>query len=356
MGFWTGMREAQLDRMKNRAVAEQTEIEEKRYQQGRTDRQEEIDLATMTNLRGAILPSILENYKLKRSDRAKTAQDILLATNAGFSPNAATYVVGSGKWSGLQEILKKHGIIGEAFIADTQQKLMAKFPDMTDAEVGTKLSEMMGILPDEATDGDYAAAAHAAVFGAATPDDLFKLATEYGEKAYSPFQAFPSLATNINVAKPVEAAALAAAAKITKDDVVEAFSDKALIDQQTDTIVWDEAFRRGGSDQFYGVIDANDIIANMRNTLARLSVDTGGNIGYASTAVQGTVRDMIIAKVPTVVIKDYLAKGFQTNYRGQILAAPWRGAINEDTTFRYGFTGVDYKLVPGPIQYTPEVR
>ena len=30
MGFWTGMREAQLDRMKNRAVAEQTEIEEKR--------------------------------------------------------------------------------------------------------------------------------------------------------------------------------------------------------------------------------------------------------------------------------------------------------------------------------------
>ena len=355
MGFWKGMRESQLDRMKNRAVAEQTEIEEKRYQQGRTDRQEEINLATMTSLRGAILPSILENYKLKRSDRAKTAQDILLATNAGFSPNAATYVVGSGKWSGLQEILKKHGIIGEAFIADTQQKMLAQFPDMTPAEIGTKLNDMMGILPDEATDGDYAAAAHAAIFGAATPDDLFKLATEYGEKAYSPFQTFPSLATNINVAKPVEAAAIAAAAKLTKDDVVKSFDDNAIIDEQTGSISWDSAFR-GGSNQFYDVAAADNIIANMRNTLARLSVDTGGNIGYASTAVQGTIRDMIRAKIPSVVIKDYLAKGFQTNYRGQILAAPWEEAEGKDTTFRYGFTGTDYEVVPGPIQYTPEVR
>ena len=356
MGFWTGMREAQVDRMKNRAVAEQTEIEEKRYQQGRTDRQEEIDLATMTSLRGAILPSILENYKLKRSDRAKTAQDILLATNAGFSPNAATYVVGSGKWAGLQEILKKHGIIGEAFIADTQQKMLAQFPNMDAAQIGTKLSEMMGILPDEATDGDYAAAAHAAIFGAATPDDLFKLAAEYGEKAYSPFQAFPSLATNINVAKPVEAAAIAAAAKITKDDIVKSFDDNATIDQQTGSISWDNAFRAGSANQFYDVGAAEDIVGTMRNTLARLSVDTGGNIGYASTAVQGTIRNMIRAKVPTVVIKDYLANGFQTNYRGQILAAPWEGAVGQDTTFRYGFTGADYEVVPGSIQYTPEVR
>ena len=353
-----GMREAQVEGIKNRQRDEQVELEEKRYQQGRTDRAEEMDLATMTSLRGALLPSILDNYKLKKSDRAKTAQSILLATNAGFSSNAATYVVGSGKWTGLQEILKKHGVIGEAFIADTQQKLNTLFPDMTPAEIGTKLTEMMGILPDEASDGDYAVAAHTAIFGAATTDDLFKLATEYGKKAYSPFQAFPSLATNINVAKPVEAAAIAAAAKITKDDIVEAFSDKALIDQQTGTIRWDDAFRRGAANQAYGVTDAMDIIGNMRNTLARLSVDTGGNIGYASTAVQGTIRDMILAKVPTVVIEDYLAKGFQTNYRGQILAAPWEEAlaVGQDTTFRYNFTAPQYQIVAGPIRYTPEVR
>ena len=65
---------------------------------------------------------------------------------------------------------------------------------------------------------------------------------------------------------------------------------------------------------------------------------------------------MIRAKIPSVVIKDYLAKGFQTNYRGQILAAPWRGAMDQDTTFRYSFTGTDYELVPGSIQYTPEIR
>ena len=351
-----GMREAQVEGIKNRQRDEQVELEEKRYQQGRTDRAEEMDLATMTSLRGALLPSILDNYKLKKSDRAKTAQDILLATNAGFSSNAATYVVGSGKWTGLQEILKKHGVIGEAFIADTQQKLMAKFPDMTDAEVGTKLSEMMGILPDEATDGDYAVAAHTAIFGAATPDDLFKLATEYGKNAYSPFRSFDSLATNINVAKPVEAAAIAAAAKITKDDIVKSFDDNATIDQQTGSISWDNAFRAGSANQFYDVMAANDIIANMRNTLARLSVDNGGDFGYASTAVQGTIRNMIRAKVPTVVIKDYLANGFQTNYRGQILAAPWEGAVGQDTAFRYGFIGADYEVVPGSIQYTQEVR
>ena len=351
-----GMREAQVEGIKNRQRDEQVELEEKRYQQGRTDRAEEMDLATMTSLRGALLPSILDNYKLKKSDRAKTAQSILLATNAGFSSNAATYVVGSGKWTGLQEILKKHGVIGEAFIADTQQKLNTLFPDMTDEQVGTKLTEMMGILPDEANDGDYAVAAHTAIFGAATPDDLFKLATEYGKNAYSPFRSFDSLATNINVAKPVDSATIAAAAKITKDGIVEAFSDKALIDQQTGTIRWDEAFRRGGANQAYGVTDAMDIIGNMRNTLARLSVDTGGNIGYASTAVQGTIRDMILAKVPTVVIEDYLAKGFQTNYRGQILAAPWEEAEGKDTNFRYNFTAPQYQIVAGPIRYTPEVR
>ena len=143
MCFWMGMREAQVEGIKNRQRDEQVELEEKRYQQGRTDRAEEMDLATMTSLRGALLPSILDNYKLKKSDRAKTAQDILLATNAGFSRNAATYVVGSGKWTGLQEILKKHGVIGEAFIADTQQKLNTLFPDMTDVydEMGCKSYE-----------------------------------------------------------------------------------------------------------------------------------------------------------------------------------------------------------------------
>ena len=65
---------------------------------------------------------------------------------------------------------------------------------------------------------------------------------------------------------------------------------------------------------------------------------------------------LILAKVPTVVIKDYLAKGFQTNYRGQILAAPWEEAAGKDTNFRYNFTAPQYQIVAGPIRYTPEVR
>ena len=50
MGFWTGMREAQVGRIKNRQRAEEIEIEERRYQERRADEQKAQDVANFTSL------------------------------------------------------------------------------------------------------------------------------------------------------------------------------------------------------------------------------------------------------------------------------------------------------------------
>ena len=369
LGMWSGFREAQVEGAKNRRQNKADELEEARYQQGRDDRAEELNLSTMTSLRGQLLPEVLKNFADQREYRTTTNANIKLAQNAGLSKAEAMYIVGSGQWTNYNALLEKHGTVAEALTMDIQTQLDKYEPDMTPEEKVEKLTNVLQLLPPNPNDGDARAASLAAIYGTKTPDQLLEYVSSFAESQFYRPVMLSALQVNFNKGKTVSDATTRAAAINTKTDLVQMFDSQASIDQLTGAVIYSDQYlgeRTATNLPGYDKGDATAILAATRSVMARLATDTS-DMNYSSNVVQKTVREMLGAKVSTEIILRYLQTGIQTNYKGVIKQAPWQAVLGTaiegqdgikryPANFEYNFSGSDYKEVSRSITYAPGIE
>ena len=139
LGFWTGMREAQVERIKNTRQNKKDELEEARYQQGRDDRTAEIAAKEFNTAKTAMMPIILEAHGKRKKARDSTNAQIKTLEGYNLRPDVARALVKSGQASTIIDTAKKDGgFLRIAFIDQLSSAVEGEYK-AEDAETRAKL-------------------------------------------------------------------------------------------------------------------------------------------------------------------------------------------------------------------------
>ena len=203
LGFWTGMREAQVGRIDARARAEVVATEEKRYQQGRTDRAEEIELSNLTSLRGAVLPMIMARYSKNKEQRDSITSQLSALEGYQLSRGVSLALIKSGQAGTVIETAKKDGgFLRPEFISHLTQSATAEHGEEDDNKLAEIVLNGIKLVGNDLSDANQEASIFEAVFGAKTQEQL--LASIGTLNITTP--TFTSSALNINFAEGQELA------------------------------------------------------------------------------------------------------------------------------------------------------
>ena len=173
MGFWTGMREAQVGRIKNRQRAEEIEIEERRYQERRADEQKAQDVANFTSLRNAVLPLVLDRAGKSREQRAAISSQLASLEAINLPKDVSLALIKSGQAENILKTAEKDG--GHLLSSFIQQltDTVASTYEGADVEERTRIIlDGINLVGDDMSDANQQASIFQTLYGAKTQEDL----------------------------------------------------------------------------------------------------------------------------------------------------------------------------------------
>ena len=173
LGFWAGMREAQVYRIKNKQVQETLDKEEKRYQEGRADKIENLRLSELTGLRAALLPQVLDKFTNAKTTRDSINLQIKTLENLKLRPDIARALVKSGQAGMVIKTAEKdNGYLRIAYLNQITEAVEDAFPAANEKERTAMIMKGYNSLGNDMSDGNQIASIMGTVFGAKTQEEL----------------------------------------------------------------------------------------------------------------------------------------------------------------------------------------
>jgi len=173
LGFWTGMREAQVDRQKNRARAEEIALDEQRYQQGRTDRAEEIELSNFTSLRNAVLPMVLDRAASSKTQRDSITSQLTNLQAYNIPRDVSLALIKSGQAENIIKTAEKDGgFLLPPFIQQLSDTVASNYEGATVEERSRLILGGINLVGEDMSDANQQSAIFQTVFGAKNQEEL----------------------------------------------------------------------------------------------------------------------------------------------------------------------------------------
>jgi len=176
LGFWTGQREAQVERIKNTQIQEKLDAEEKRYQEGRTDRAAEIKASEFNQFKRDLIPGLIEKVGESSAARNKITAEIKALENITVPPDVARYLVKTGQASLVLEAAKKEGgYLRPAFLNQIKGEVNKAFPNVDPEERLRIIMDGYDSLGDDMSDANQINAILSSIYPVKTNEELMEI-------------------------------------------------------------------------------------------------------------------------------------------------------------------------------------
>jgi hypothetical protein len=176
LGFWTGMREAQVGRIKNKQIQDKLDAEEKRYQEGRTDRAAEIKASEFNQFKRDLIPGLIEKVGESSAARNKITAEIKTLENLKLRPDIARALVKSGQAGMVIKTAEKdNGYLRIAYLNQITGAVEDAFPAANAEERLRIIMDGYDSLGDDMSDGNQVASILSSVYPVKTNEELMEI-------------------------------------------------------------------------------------------------------------------------------------------------------------------------------------
>tara|TARA_R110000868_G_scaffold214746_2_gene464851 strand:- start:236 stop:1333 length:1098 start_codon:yes stop_codon:yes gene_type:complete len=308
LGFWTGQREAQVERIQNTQIQEKLDAEEKRYQEGRTDRAAEIKASEFNQFKRDLIPGLIEKVGESSAARNKITAEIKTLENLKLRPDIARALVKSGQAGMVIKTAEKdNGYLRIAYLNQITGAVEDAFPAANAEERLRIIMDGYDSLGDDMSDGNQVASILSSVYPVKTNEELMEIVG--GLDIVVPNFAGTADAININFAegKPLAQGTITSIGRETKNRMATILGAGVKFIPEVGT---------SGSLEYtstdFGQNQAAEIVGKVTEVVTRIQQTSPDFYGNQNT-VFNKVEEMVQNGYAGINILQFLDNGIKVN-------------------------------------------